>query len=110
MRDIISDGDLRRSEVAATVGLHAAFGFPILDENQIFGVMTFFSREVQPPDVDLLQMMVSIGSQIAEFMKRKHAEEAKKESEERYRDLEAHHLEETNFLIDKIRQIVSETI
>ncbi len=33
-----------------------------------------------------------------------------KSLEERYRDLEAHHLEETNFLIDKIRQIVSETI
>ncbi len=98
VRDIIGDGDLRRSEVAATVGLHAAFGFPILDENQIFGVMTFFSREVQPPDVDLLQMMVSIGSQIAEFMKRKHAEEAKKESEERYRDL----FENANDLIQSV--------
>lgn len=29
---------------------------------------------------------------------------------ERYRDLEVHHLQETNFLIDKIRQIVSEII
>lgn len=32
-------------------------------------------------------MMVSIGNQIAEFIKRKHAEEALLESEERYRDL-----------------------
>ena len=87
VRDLVNDGDLRRSQVAVTVGLHAAFGFPIADDNQIFGVMTFLSREVQPPDVDLLQMMVSIGSQIAEFMKRKQAESALLESEERYRDL-----------------------
>lgn len=87
VRDLVNDGDLRRSQVAATVGLHAAFGFPIADDNQIFGIMTFLSREVQPPDVDLLQMMVSIGSQIAEFMKRKQAESALLESEERYRDL-----------------------
>lgn len=28
--------------------------------------------------------------------------------EERYRRLEKHHLEETNFLIDKVREIVKE--
>ncbi|WP_041740228.1 adenylate/guanylate cyclase domain-containing protein [Calothrix sp. PCC 6303] len=94
VRDIVEDEDVTqnlydesRSQLAANCNLHAAFGFPILDDNQIFGVMTFFSREVQPPDIDLLQMMVSVGSQIAEFIKRKHAEEALLASEERYRDL-----------------------
>jgi adenylate cyclase len=86
VRDVKSDVDVR-SQFATTSGLQAAFGFPIFDDNQTFGVMTFFSREIQPPDVDLLQMMVSIGNQIAEFIKRKHAEEALLESEERYRDL-----------------------
>ncbi|WP_375513373.1 adenylate/guanylate cyclase domain-containing protein [uncultured Nostoc sp.] len=87
IQDITEDGDIRRSQPAAKAGLHAAFGFPILDDSEILGVMVFFSRDVQPKDKDLLQMVGSIGSQIAQFIKRKQAEDALVESEERYRDL-----------------------
>ncbi|MBD6620591.1 PAS domain S-box protein [Komarekiella sp. 'clone 1'] len=87
INDITEDGDLQRSQPAAEAGLHAAFGFPILDDHEILGVMVFFSREIQRKDTDLLQMMGSIGSQIAQFIKRKQAEDALVESEERYRDL-----------------------
>lgn len=87
IKDITVDGDQRRSQPAAEAGLHAAFGFPILDDSEILGVMVFFSRDVQPKDKDLLQMMGSIGSQISQFIKRKQAENALVESEERYRDL-----------------------
>jgi sigma-B regulation protein RsbU (phosphoserine phosphatase) len=37
--------------------------------------MTFFSREKQPLDADLLKTMAAIGSQIGQFIKRKQAEE-----------------------------------
>ncbi|WP_308189830.1 adenylate/guanylate cyclase domain-containing protein [Nostoc sp. XA010] len=87
IQDITDDGDTRRSQPAAEAGLHAAFGFPILDDSEILGVMVFFSRDVQPKDKELLQMVGSIGSQIAQFIKRKQAEDALVESEERYRDL-----------------------
>ncbi|WP_347242284.1 adenylate/guanylate cyclase domain-containing protein [Nostoc sp. FACHB-892] len=87
IQDITEDGDTRRSQPAAEAGLHAAFGFPILDDSEILGLMVFFSRDVQPKDKELLQMMGSIGSQIAQFIKRKQAEDALVESEERYRDL-----------------------
>ena len=87
IQDITEDGDQRRSQPAAEAGLHAAFGFPILDDSEILGVMIFFSRDVQPKDKDLLQLVGSIGSQIAQFIKRKQAEDALVESEERYRDL-----------------------
>jgi adenylate cyclase len=87
VRDIADDRDSLRSPPAAAAGLHAAFGFPILDENEILGVMIFFSREAQSKDVELLQMMMSIGSQISHFIKRKQAELALIESESRYRDL-----------------------
>ncbi|HYX15484.1 MAG TPA: adenylate/guanylate cyclase domain-containing protein [Nostoc sp.] len=87
IQDIAEDGDTRRSQPAAEAGLHAAFGFPILDDCEILGVMVFFSRDVQPKDKELLQMVGSIGSQIAQFIKRKQAEDALVESEERYRDL-----------------------
>ncbi|MEH2320205.1 adenylate/guanylate cyclase domain-containing protein [Nostoc sp.] len=98
IQDITEDRDTRRSQPAAEAGLHAAFGFPILDDSEILGVMVFFSRDVQPKDKDLLQLVGSIGSQIAQFIKRKQVEDALVESEERYRDL----FENANDLIQSV--------
>jgi PAS domain S-box-containing protein len=88
-----SDGFLRR-EIAAQEGLHGAFGFPILGDYEqensarsVLGVMTFFSLEVQCFDEELLQTMATIGSQLGQFIKRKQAEIALRESEEQLRDL-----------------------
>ncbi|MCJ8280504.1 MAG: PAS domain S-box protein, partial [Rivularia sp. ALOHA_DT_140] len=63
--DMTNDDICPRFNQVEETQLHAAFGFPILDENNILGVMIFFCREVLFKDEDLLQMMVSIGSQIA---------------------------------------------
>jgi PAS domain S-box-containing protein len=60
--------------------------------------MIFFSRDVQPTDADLLQMMVSVGSQIAHFMKRRQAENNLLESESHYRDI----CENANDLIQSV--------
>ena len=73
--NLVEDANFLRTSIAAKVPLHAAFGFPILSGDERLGVMTFFSREVQPPDADLLKMMTAIGSQIGQFIKRKQAEE-----------------------------------
>ncbi|WP_349262701.1 PAS domain S-box protein [Allocoleopsis sp.] len=73
--NVVEDGNFLRTSIAAKVGLHAAFGFPILNGDERLGVMSFFSREVQQPDTDLLKTMAAIGSQIGQFIKRKQAEE-----------------------------------
>lgn len=85
--DITNDVNFVRSPSAALAGLHAALGFPIDGDSELLGVMTFYSREVHPVDEDLLQTMAAIGSQVGQFVKRKQAETALVESEERYRDL-----------------------
>ncbi len=85
--DIVTDDNFPRAPVAEKEGLHSALGFPIKLGGEVLGVMEFFSRSIQQPDHDLIEMMSNIGSQIGQFAERRHAERQLKESEERYRDL-----------------------
>ena len=64
-----------RAPIAAREGLHAAFAFPILLSGEVLGVIDFFSREIREPDQDLLDMMITVGSQIGQFIERKRAED-----------------------------------
>ncbi len=75
MTDVVEDFHFLRAEIAAQVGLQGAFGFPIKSGSETLGVITFFSRKLQPLDTDLLEMLAAIGSQIGQFIKRKRAEE-----------------------------------
>jgi adenylate cyclase len=85
--DIVGDEHFLGFEAEALTGLHGAFGVPIRGDSELLGVMTFYSREVHQVDADLLQTMAAIGSQLGQFVKRKQAEAALLESEQRYRDL-----------------------
>jgi PAS domain S-box-containing protein len=73
--DLLKDRNFVRSHLASKAGLRSAFGFPIRASGQVVGVMTFFCREKQPSDEELLQMMAAIGSQLGQFVKRKYAEQ-----------------------------------
>jgi serine phosphatase RsbU (regulator of sigma subunit) len=82
--DVAADDDLPRAAVAAQEGLHGAVGFPLRRGNDFLGVIGFFSREVRRPDEELIAMMASIGSQISQFIERRHAEdEVRRQSEQR---------------------------
>ena len=83
--DVVEDTNFPRSASAASVGLHGACAFPIRFRSEILGVVEFLSRSIREPDPDLLAMMVTIGSQIGQFVARKRAEEALVESEEQLR-------------------------
>ncbi|HHT9130195.1 MAG TPA: diguanylate cyclase domain-containing protein [Candidatus Brocadiaceae bacterium] len=74
--DVVSDTNFPQAPIAAKEGLHGAFGFPILIESEIFGVLEFFSHEIRQPDEELLKMMTAIGSQIGQFIVRKQTEES----------------------------------
>ncbi len=83
--DAVQDQNFPRAPMAAKEDLHAAFAFPIQLGPSIHGVMEFFSREIQEPDQDLLHQLLSVGSQIGQFMQRKNTEMALREREEQTR-------------------------
>jgi signal transduction histidine kinase len=83
--DVAEDANFSRSADAARAGLHSACAFPIQFRSEILGVVEFFSRSIREPDAELLAMMVTIGSQIGQFIQRKRVEEALGESEEQLR-------------------------
>ncbi|HEY9619727.1 MAG TPA: PAS domain-containing protein [Crinalium sp.] len=70
-----------RGEHAAQFGLRTACGFPVRHGDEVLGVLSFFSRQRQRTDSDLLTMMGAIGSQIGQFIKTRQAEEALRQSE-----------------------------
>jgi diguanylate cyclase (GGDEF)-like protein/PAS domain S-box-containing protein len=73
--DVTREPGFRRGKNAEKAGLHCAFGFPILSGAQPMGVIEFFSRNIEQPDLALLQVVRAIGSQIGQFIQRKQAEE-----------------------------------
>ena len=82
--DITRDPLLPRAAIAAQTGLHAAICFPVRLDAEILGVIEIFSRKVQEPDEDLLAMMGSIGGQVGQFIERRRAETALRESQARF--------------------------
>ncbi|MGH9451811.1 MAG: response regulator [Terriglobia bacterium] len=83
IQDVTQDDNFPRIALATVSGLHAALAFPIFNATEMLGVMEFFSRQIHQPDEDLLQMLAAIGSQVGQFMERKRAEMALRQSEER---------------------------
>jgi len=85
--NVVEDVNFPRARFAAKDGLHGAFGFPILCGSEAVGVLEFFSSELREPDSELLEMLGAIGSQIGQFIERRRAEMALKDSESLYHSL-----------------------
>jgi PAS domain S-box-containing protein len=85
--DVRSENNLLRSEDAHAEGFHAAFGFPVLLRDRVWGVLEFFNCEIRQPDEASLQMMVSVSTQIGQYLQRVEAQDALRDSEERYRTM-----------------------
>jgi PAS domain S-box-containing protein len=83
--DAPNDANFPRASVARRSGLHAAFGFPLHSPRGVVGVMEFFSRESREPDARLLDTMLVLGSQVGQFVARRHAEDEVRASESRLR-------------------------
>jgi diguanylate cyclase (GGDEF)-like protein/PAS domain S-box-containing protein len=87
--DVTEGEDSPRMSVAAEAGLRGSLASPILPggEEEVVGVVEFFCREAYRPDEDLIQTVSGICGQVGQFVERKGAEEALRESERRFRSL-----------------------
>jgi transcriptional regulator with GAF, ATPase, and Fis domain len=74
--DVTKDRNFPRAKMAVKNGLHGAFGFPIRIQDQILGVIEFFSRAIREPKSEILEMFATIGSQMGQSIERKAAEQA----------------------------------
>ncbi len=83
--DIARDTSFPRADAAAAAGLRSGFAFPIIVEQDVLGVVELFSHELRERDPSVLEVMSSIGSQIGQFVERRRAEAALRESERRFR-------------------------
>ncbi len=79
--DVTRAPNFPRGALAARDGLHGAVACPVAVGGQPLGVMEFFSRGVQEPDADLLEMLDTVAAQVGQFIERKAAEEALRRSE-----------------------------
>jgi PAS domain S-box-containing protein len=83
--DAPQNANFPRAAIARRSGLHAAFGIPLLSPRGVVGVMEFFTRELRQPDERLLDTMRELGSQVGQYVARRHAEEAVRASESQLR-------------------------
>jgi PAS domain S-box-containing protein len=77
--DFGSDETFPRASVAARGNLHSAFGFPVIAADSVLGVVELFGEKLEEPDSATLETLVSIGSQIGQFIERVKAETERRE-------------------------------
>ena len=85
--DVTRDPRVLQTTLARAAGVHGALVFPVAFEHRTIGVLSISSREVREPDERLLRTMRVIGSQLGQFLTRKDAESALRQSEARFRRL-----------------------
>ncbi len=72
-----------RASDARKAGLHGTCAFPVRRGGACVGVIELFSREIQPRDPGMINVLLAVGTQIGQFIERKQAEEQHRLSEMR---------------------------
>jgi PAS domain S-box-containing protein len=78
--DVTQSEGFRRGTVAAKLGLQGTLVVPVKIQTEVLGVIEFFSRRELPPDAELLALLAALGTQIGQFLERKHLEEQFRQS------------------------------
>jgi PAS domain S-box-containing protein len=72
--DVTRDENFPRANDAGDLGVHGAFGFPVLTGAGVVAVLEFFTHQPMEPDPLLLSAMLQIGIQLGQVFERKRAD------------------------------------
>lgn len=81
--DLTEDHPIAAGADAGDCGVRSAAGFPVLDGDDVLGVIELYSRRREPRDPFVEELLHVIGSQIGQYLKRSEAESALIRSEQR---------------------------
>ncbi|MDH5426633.1 MAG: ammonium transporter [Nitrospirota bacterium] len=85
IQDVTQDQNFPRAQLAKDIGVKTGFGFPILIEERVVGVLEFFSPVAIDLDSKLLEVMGYVGAQLGRVVERRQGEalliQAKAEAE-----------------------------
>lgn len=68
--DLERDCIFNRSQPAMAAGLASVYAFPLLLHREVLGVLCFATSEELPPNVALLEMMIAVGHDLGQFVRR----------------------------------------
>ena len=85
--DVAEDDNFPRRDAALACGIRAAFAFPVLVGAEVVAVLEFFGDQPVEPNPALLDVMVTVGTQLGRVVERTRAETAVRRSEEHFRAL-----------------------
>lgn len=72
--NLSQDKIVTRRESLVESGINCCFGFPIMFDEDILGVILLFGRNFEEPDIRFMLQFEIIGKQIGSFFKRQHIE------------------------------------
>jgi GAF domain-containing protein len=68
IKDVQKDRGFPRSPAATEDGLHGAFGFPLIHDWRVVGIIELFSKEARERDEELLTSFARIGPQLGRLL------------------------------------------
>jgi PAS domain S-box-containing protein len=81
--DVRTDPAFARPQLAERLALHAAVATPIVGEDRVLAVMAFYATRELRPGQELMDTLGHVGVQIGQFIERRAAVDALRESERR---------------------------
>jgi signal transduction histidine kinase len=74
--DVTRDANFPRAAAGPDIRVRGGFGFPILVEAEVVGVMEFFNVHVEAPNPRVLELMAQIGTELGRAIERDRAQVA----------------------------------